>query len=60
MLLNEAENDAADKFAMAHFKKHKKTAEVTVHAKQTGVGYIVTVKCPNCKKELDITDSSNW
>ena len=60
MLLNDAENTAADKFAMEHYKEHGKTAEVTVHAKQTGLGYAVTVKCPNCKKELNITDSSDW
>lgn len=60
ILLNESENKAAEKFAWAHYKKHRKTAEVIVHAKQTGLGYAVTVKCQHCKKELDITDSSNW
>ena len=60
MLLNEAENRAADKFAMEHYERHAETAEVFIHAKQTGLGYGIEVRCPHCGEKKNITDSSHW
>lgn len=61
-LLNGKENERLDEFAMQHYRKHEKTAEVDIriHAKQTGLGYAVTVKCPHCKQTADVTDYDCW
>ncbi len=60
MLLSDKENKAADEFAMEHYEIHKKTARVVLTAKQTGLGYSITVQCPHCRKKRDITDTSDW
>jgi len=64
MLLSDTENKAADDFAMGHYKDHchskNKLAAVRVTAEQTSIGYKITVQCPYCKQEKDVTDYSVW
>jgi hypothetical protein len=64
MLLNEAENAAASEFAAKHYKDHcaskNRAASIRLSAVQSGVGYLIMVKCPYCKEEKDITDYEVW
>lgn len=59
-LLNEKENLAASMFAHEHYKKHRKTAALTLTAEQTGLGYSIKVQCPHCRKTKDISDYESW
>lgn len=60
MLLNDVENKKANDFMMAHYEKHKKTAEVILTATATGIGFGIKVQCPYCRKSEDISDYDSW
>lgn len=64
MLLNEAENTAASEFAMKHYQDNcsgkNHAAALRISATQTGVGYVIKVRCPYCKEEKDLTDYEVW
>lgn len=64
MLLNEVENAAASEFAAKHYEDHcsgkNRAASLRLSAEQTGMGYVIKVKCPYCKEEKDITDYEVW
>lgn len=60
MLLQMGENSAADQFATEHYELHQKTASVILTAEQTGLGYVIKVECPYCRKTKDITEYEMW
>lgn len=60
-LLNETENDAANRFAMEHYERCKlDRVRVQLDAEATGIAFCITVKCPKCKAVSDITDYESW
>ncbi len=63
-LLSEKENIDAHEFAASHYKNHcsgKNVAmAIRLSADQTGMGYVIKVRCPYCKDEKDITEYAVW
>lgn len=59
-MFTRAEEIAAEEFMSAHYKKHKKTAEVSLTVRATGISNSVKIRCPYCRKEKDITDYASW
>ncbi len=60
-LLNESENEAANRFAMDHYQRCKMDlVRVDLSAEATGIAFSIKVKCPKCKAVSDITDYESW
>ena len=46
-------------FKHSHYKSCG-TSDVWVLLSPTGIGTAITLKCPKCEEELDITDCDHW
>ena len=57
--ISKKEQESLEKFSKEH-DHEVKTTGITVSFTPTEIGNIVTVKCPYCSKEEDITDISSW
>jgi hypothetical protein len=57
--LNDIESKAFKKFYKKHSKTCKNSYELVTFT-ATGIGYVITVKCPRCEKEKDVTDYNCW
>ena len=61
--LDEVEQERADKFQKWH-KRHKKkdesSAPFSYRFTSTGIGVAVSIICPYCGKEKDITNIDCW
>jgi len=58
--LHETEQKRYDAFRKSHYAKHPFRGGVPVTITPTGVGIHVSVKCPSCGKEKDITNYDIW
>jgi hypothetical protein len=57
--LSEKEEKALKKFSLKHYEKCRLDG-TPITFKPTGIGDVVTVHCPKCGKEKDITDVESW
>jgi hypothetical protein len=63
-LLNDKENEAADKFMWEHYDRHcggnNKNAKLELFAEATGIGLSLVIRCPNCNATENISDIESW
>ena len=58
-VLSDKEISQFREFKHSHYKSCR-TNDVWVLLSPTGIGTGITLKCPKCEKELDITDIDHW
>lgn len=62
-LLSRRENETAAAFVWDHYARRcggEKSAKLELTAEATGLGFAIKVRCPNCKRSQDITDTTDW
>jgi len=62
-LLTPNENEAASEFVWEHYRRRcggEKDASLELKAAATGVGFSITIRCPNCKESRNITNTESW
>ena len=58
--MSDKEKLAEKEFREIHYKECKNGSDFIYEIKGTGIGTIIQISCPVCKKKKDITDVSSW
>lgn len=58
--LSESEAKRIREFREEHYKSCKNSGTYQFELNGTGIGEAITIKCPCCNEEEDITDYSTW
>ena len=56
--LNDLEEKRFKKFQKKHYKKCNR--DVVISFVETGISHAISVSCPTCGKEKNISDYENW
>lgn len=62
LVMTKKEAEAKRAFTKKHYEMHKpmETSKYIYTLTGTGVGTVITIKCPICNAEEDITDDESW
>lgn len=65
VVLSQNERDAIEGFKKIHYERHaphtKASGSTYIYTLTgTGIGTAISIKCPECGEEKDVTDFSNW
>lgn len=58
--LSESEAQRIREFREEHYKSCKNSGTYLFELNGTGIGEAITIKCPCCNEEEDVTDYSTW
>lgn len=59
-LMNDEEYVSNAEFRAAHYMKCRNGSTFCYTLSSTGIGTAISIKCPVCGEEKDITDFGNW
>lgn len=58
--LSDLENERIKAFKQKHYKECGNGGDYEYKLVGTGIGTVITVKCPKCMSAENVTDSSSW
>lgn len=63
LILSDKERDSIQDFSRKHYEKHGrlKTLNTYIYTLSgVGIGTTISIKCPVCGEEKDVTDTESW